>query len=243
MKISDLEKTLGYTFKNAKLLERALTHRSWAHENGGGSGEEPDNETLEFVGDSVLGLVIAEHLFKANPTLEEGGLTLMKHHLVSMPTLARISARIGLGKYVRIGRGEDKTGGREKPAILADTFEAVVGAIFVDSGYVPARVFLVSAFREEFKNATPGSSLDYKTLLQETLQAEKLSAPTYELLRTEGKPHARTFYIKAVWETGTSEGSGPSRKAAEMNAADAALKMLKRSGEDVPVVEATGSKK
>lgn len=230
MNIGKFENTLGYKFKNTKLLETALTHRSWAHENSArsdGDTETLDNETLEFVGDSVLGLVIAEYLFKKHPELDEGGLTQMKHRLVSMPTLAKISTELGFGEFLRIGRGENKTGGRAKPAILADVFEAVVGAIFIDAGYVPARSFLVNAFREELRGTTPNASLDYKTLLQETLQAAKLAAPTYELLRTEGKPHDRTFYVRAHWETGSSDGSGPSRKLAEMTAANEALKTLR----------------
>jgi ribonuclease-3 len=230
MKLAKLENLLGYNFKSAALLERSLTHRSWAHENLPGETEEQirekENESLEFVGDSVLGLVIAEQLYLKNPTLNEGDLTLMKHHLVSTATLARIAAELKLGEHIRIGRGEEKTGGRHKPAILADTLEAVIAAIFFDSGYIAARSFIERLFAYEFRIATPKSSLDYKTLLQETLQAEKLSAPVYSLLKTEGQPHNRTFFVEAAWDAGRSEGTGRSRKAAEMMAASEALKML-----------------
>lgn len=226
MKRDQLEIKIGYKFKNEELLARALTHRSWAHENG---TEEnvADNERLEFIGDSVLGLVIAEHLFRENRGMDEGELTLMKHHLVSTAMLAELSKKIGLGDAVKIGRGEEKTGGRTKPAILADTLEAVIAAIFLDGGYNTAKDFIVELFANEFVKATPQSSLDYKTLLQETLQAEKLSAPHYELTGTEGKPHARTFFVEARWENGVSKGTGNSRKAAEMMAASEALKILK----------------
>lgn len=230
MKLAKLENLLGYSFKSAALLERALTHRSWAHENLPGESEEKirekENESLEFVGDSVLGLVIAEQLYLKNPTLSEGDLTLMKHHLVSMATLARIAAALELGEHIRIGRGEEKTGGRKKQAILADLLEAIIAAIFFDGGYIAARSFIENIFSDEFRNATPRSSLDYKTLLQETLQAASLAAPVYSLLKTEGQPHKRTFFIEAAWDAGRSQGTGSSRKAAEMMAASEALKML-----------------
>lgn len=232
MKLAKLENLLGYSFKTAALLERSLTHRSWAHENLPGETEEQirekENESLEFVGDSVLGLVIAEQLYLKNPTLDEGDLTLMKHRLVSTATLARIAVELKLGEHIRIGRGEEKTGGREKPAILADTLEAVIAAIFFDSGYIAARSFIERLFADEFRIATPKSSLDYKTLLQETLQAEKLSAPVYSLVKTEGQPHNRTFFVEAAWDAGRAQGTGRSRKAAEMMAASEALKMLSR---------------
>lgn len=225
-----LESSLGYSFRDPDLIGRALTHRSWAHENIPGADDESireaTNESFEFVGDSVLGLIIAEELFAKHPTLGEGDLTLMKHHLVSTSTLANISAELELGSYIRMGRGEEKTGGRKKSAILADTLEAVIAAVFFDSGYVAARAFVKKIFGEHLRVATPKSSLDYKTLLQETLQSQKLSAPAYTILRTEGQPHARTFFVEARWETGHSEGTGRSIKLAEMMAAAEALKML-----------------
>jgi len=230
MKTSKIESQLGYTFRKPELLERALTHRSWAHEEfPGGSDEsirDAANESLEFIGDSVLGLVIAEELFNKHPTLDEGDLTLMKHHLVSMTTLSTISDGLKLGTHIRMGRGEEKSGGRQKPALLADTLEAVIAAVFLDSGYISARAFVNKIFAEHLRAATPQSSLDYKTLLQETLQAKKLSAPTYSIMRTEGQPHARTFFVEAAWDAGRSEGSGRSIKSAEMMAASEALKLL-----------------
>lgn len=231
MKLGTLENSVGYKFKSVELLERALTHRSWAHENFVGKSEEEfrhiENESMEFVGDSVLGLVVAENLYLKNPDLHEGDLTLMKHRLVSTPTLAKVASSIDLGSYLRIGRGEEKTGGREKHAILADALEAVIAAVFFDGGYIAARSFVLKIFAEEFRDATPRSSLDYKTLLQETLQAEKLSAPVYSLVRTEGEPHQRRFYVEAVWDGGRAEGSGSSIKSAEMRAASKALEELR----------------
>src|SRR5690606_37334359 len=194
-----LEDDLGHKFANPRLLARALTHRSWALEHAG-AARPIDNERLEFIGDSVLGLAIAEYLFHENPKMDEGRLTLMKHRLVSTATLASLSERLGVGKVLKLGRGEEKTGGRTKPAILADTFEAVLGAVFMDAGYEAVSGVIRKLFAEEFAKATPESSLDYKTLLQETLQARKLAAPQYDLTRTEGMPHERTFHVRATWE-------------------------------------------
>jgi len=228
--LANLEPLLGYKFKNPALLERALTHRSWAHEHLPDGDErkirELQNESFEFVGDSVLGLAIAERLFVKNPTVSEGDLTLMKHHLVSTETLARLAADLELGEFMRVGRGEEKTGGRRKQALLADTLEAIIAAIFFDGGYIQARRFVNRLFTKELKSATPRSSIDYKTLLQETLQANKLSAPTYKVIKTEGPPHQRTFFVEAKWEGGAVSGQGNSIKQAEMHAANLALREL-----------------
>lgn len=228
--IAQLENLIGHKFQDVKLVERAMTHRSWAFENLPDLTEESirefENESLEFVGDSVLGLIVAEQLYLANPKLSEGDLTLMKHRLVSTATLARVGEQMGLGAYVRFGRGEEKTGGRKKAALLANTLEALIGAVFFDGGYVTARVFVGRILSSEFRAATPQSSLDYKSLLQETLQAQKMPAPTYELIRSEGPPHERTFYVEAVWKTGKARGEGNSIKLAEMKAAAEALSML-----------------
>ena len=235
---ANLEKLLGYKFQNVALLERALTHRSWASEHIPFGKEEEvrrlQNESLEFVGDSVLGLAVAEQLYLRHPEFSEGDLTLMKHHLVSTATLAKLAVELNLSKFMRVGRGEEKTGGRRKQALLADTLEAIIGAVFFDSGYISARAFVNRIYTEEFRRATPKSSIDYKTLLQETLQAEKLSAPTYTVVKTDGPPHDRQFFVEAVWQNGKVQGKGASIKAAEMMAANLALKKLnKASGRDV----------
>ena len=229
-----LEQLLGYKFQNLALLERAVTHRSWAFEQAPFGDEDEirrlQNESLEFVGDAVLGLAVAEQLYLRHTDFSEGDLTLIKHHLVSTVTLAKIAEDLNLGKYMRVGRGEEKTGGRRKQALLADTLEAVIGAIFFDGGYIPARAFVSRIFAEEFRGATPKTSIDYKTLLQETLQAEKLSAPTYSVVETNGPPHERKFLVEAVWENGSVRGKGTSIKAAEMMAANLALKKLNKAG-------------
>lgn len=234
MSLAKFETLLGHKFQKPELLERAVTHRSWAHENLKGKPNEvireAENESFEFIGDSVLGLAIAENLYSKHPRSPEGDLTLMKHRLVSMATLASIAERLQVGDYMRMGRGEEQSGGRTKPALLADTLEAIIGAIFFDSGYIAARAFVANIFAEELKSVTPKSSIDYKTLLQETLQADKHAAPVYSLLRTEGQPHDRTFFVEASWADGTATGSGRSIKAAEMMAASEALKLIKPEG-------------
>ncbi|HTH51518.1 MAG TPA: ribonuclease III [Pyrinomonadaceae bacterium] len=230
-KAGKLEGVIGHKFKNIDLLERALTHRSWAFENLSADDtdkiRESENESLEFLGDSVLGLIIAEHVFNSHPEVDEGGLTLMKHHLVSTVTLARVAETLDLGEYMRVGRGEEKTGGRRKQALLANLLEAVIGAVFVDGGYSAARVFVTRIFAEELKLATPNNSIDYKTTLQELLQARKEHAPTYKVVKTDGPPHAREFTVQASWETGKTTGRGSSIKAAEMMAAEEAINIVK----------------
>lgn len=237
-KLARLENLIGHKFQDLRLLERALTHRSWAYENVPGETDErireAENESMEFVGDSVLGLVIAEQLYAAHPKDSEGDLTLMKHHLVSTATLARIAEGLDLGEYIRVGRGEEKTGGRKKQALLANTLEAVIAAVFLDGGYIPARVFIGRIFAAELKNATPKNSIDYKTLLQELLQSEKLAAPSYNVINTEGPPHDRKFSVEATWATGKTRGTGNSIKSAEMMAAAEALNILKNVNGQTP---------
>ncbi|MGI8468293.1 MAG: ribonuclease III [Pyrinomonadaceae bacterium] len=230
--LTKLEKLLGYQFQNSDLLARALTHRSWAYENKPFGEEEEirglQNESLEFVGDSVLGLAVAEQLFKKHPDSSEGDLSLMKHRLVSRGTLAKTAKKIGLGEFLRVGRGEEKTGGRRNQALLADALEAVIAAIFFDAGYISARAFVHRILADEIREATPVSSIDFKTLLQETLQADKRSAPVYNLIKTEGPDHKPTFLVEVLWDNDKIEAKGFSIKAAETTAAEAALKKIKK---------------
>lgn len=230
--LSSLENLLGYKFQNLALLERAVTHRSWAHEKMP-FGDDAEvrglqNESLEFVGDSVVGLAVAEQLFVLHPKASEGDLSLMKHHLVSEGILAKLAQKLDLGKYMRFGRGEEKTGGRQKQALLADALEAVIAAIFFDTGYISARAFVNRVFAEEFRRATPKSTLDYKTMLQETLQKDKRPAPAYNIIKTEGPPHDTTFFVEVVWDGGRTDAEGSSIKAAEMTAASLALKKINK---------------
>jgi ribonuclease-3 len=237
-KLAKLENLIGHKFLDLKLLERAATHRSWAYENLPGASEEnvraAENESMEFVGDSVLGLVIAEQLYLAHPKGSEGDLTLMKHHLVSTATLAKIAEGLNLGEFIRVGRGEEKTGGRTKQALLANTLEAVIAAVFLDGGYITARVFIGRIFADELRDATPKNSIDYKTLLQELLQSERQAAPSYNVIKTDGPPHDRTFSVEATWAMGKAQGFGNSIKSAEMMAAAEALNMIKTENRSGP---------
>lgn len=237
-----LEEALAYTFTNRTLLERAVTHRSWAHEKVNPGEEEKarhiHNEALEFVGDSVLGMIVAAFLFEAYPEVTEGELSRMKHRLVSTQTLARAAKDLNIGDFLRFGRGEEKTGGRRKRALLADAFEAVLAAIYMDGGIEAADNFVRRALGDELAAADPESAAaaDFKTMLQERLQAEYGTAPRYTVVETEGPPHRRIFHVEVEWEGGQIKGEGGTIKAAEMEAAHLALKLI----DTCPQTEATG---
>lgn len=231
-----LESILGYQFRDRALLERSLTHRSWAHEQvapgAGFQARQLHNEAFEFLGDSVLGLVVADYLFRAYPSSTEGELSRMKHRLVSAPTLAVVAQRLSLGEFLRFGRGEEKSGGRQKNALLADVFEAITGAIFVDGGLQEATAFLERSLGPELQlaNPTTAAEADYKTMFQEILQGQHRVAPRYTVVETIGPPHRRTFHVEVTWDGGTVRGEGRSIKAAEAAAAKHALQLMK-SGE------------
>jgi ribonuclease III len=228
-----LETVLNYNFTDRALLERAITHRSWAHEKVAAGADlearKLHNESLEFLGDSVLGLVVAHYLCKSYPGGTEGELSRMKHRLVSAPTLAKASQGLKLGEFLRFGRGEEKSGGRQKNALLADVFEAITGAIFEDGGWEAATLFVCHALRDELAAADPlaAAKADYKTMLQEKLQAERRPAPRYTVIETLGPPHQRIFHVEVSWDSGRIQGEGHSIKAAEAAAARAALEAMK----------------
>lgn len=233
-----LETILGYKFKNRALLERAVTHRSWAHEQVAPGAEDQarqlHNEALEFLGDSVLGLIVAAYLCKAYPAGTEGELSRMKHRLVSASTLAEASLRLNLGNFLRFGRGEERSGGRRKDALLADVLEALTGAIFVDGGLATAAEFVENALGEELKKVTPSAAAeaDYKTMLQEKLQAERRPAPKYSVVEAIGPPHRRTFHVEVSWDNGSVRAEGRSKKTAEAAAAKEALALMKSNRKD-----------
>lgn len=230
-----LENILAYNFNDRALLERAITHRSWAHEQVA-SGTEVDarslqNEAFEFLGDSVLGLVIADYLFRTYPASTEGELSRMKHRLVSATTLATASLRLSLGEFLRFGRGEEKSGGRRKNALLADVLEAITGAIFLDGGLIAATSFVVRALGDELNCVNPedAAQADFKTILQEKLQAEHRPGPRYSVVEMVGPPHSRTFHVELTWDGGSVRGEGRSIKVAEAAAAQLAIETIKAS--------------
>ena len=233
--LDHLQDIIGYHFRDAHLLTQAMTHRSWAHEQVSPHAQREarglHNEALEFLGDSILGLIVADYLFRAYPHASEGELSRMKHRLVSSPTLAQASTELGLGEFVRFGRGEEKSGGRRKAALLADVFEAVMGAIFVDGGLAAATQFVEHALGEELRGADPvaAAAADPKTMLQERLQANREPAPQYTVIDTLGPPHHRTFHVELKWNGGTARGEGRTIKAAEAAAAQIALEQMAQS--------------
>lgn len=230
--LDHLEEIIGYHFRDRDLLTQAVTHRSWAHEQvsprASAHARRLHNESLEFLGDSVLGLLVADYLFRAYPGATEGELSRMKHRLVSAPTLAKASTELGLGDFVRFGRGEEKSGGRRKAALLADVFEAVMGAIYLDGGVSAATDFVSRSLGEELQRADPvaAAAADPKTMLQERLQANHEPAPQYTVVETVGPPHHRTFHVELKWNGGSTRGEGRTIKAAEAAAAQLALEQM-----------------
>ncbi len=211
---------------NIPLLDRALTHRSYANENR--HRHIQHNERLEFLGDAILDLVAGEYLFLNFPNMTEGELTKARASVVCETTLAVCSGHIGLGQYVQLGRGEESSGGRTRNSILADTFEALIGAIYIDSGYDAARKFVVyylSPYLDRVRKGTYG--YDYKTLFQEKVQRGGEKHIEYSLVRDEGPDHDKTFYMQLSLNGEIlGQGSGKSKKEAEQKAAYEALRKL-----------------
>ena len=222
-----LEKALQYQFKDTALLREALRHSSYANEHRG--DESVSNERLEFLGDSVLGFVTAEFLFRKHPNAPEGELTRIRARLVCEESLYEVAQRLELGKYLCLGHGEEAGGGRTRPSILADATEAVIAAIYLDGGIEPAaalihRMLLDGAAEERFVE----QRRDYKTALQELVQRTPNHALRYCLVGESGPDHAKTFTVDVLLGAEVvGTGSGRSKKEAEQNAACAALKQLK----------------
>jgi ribonuclease-3 len=223
--VSEVEQELRYSFRNKDLLLRSLTHSSFAYEN---AEQAKDNERMEFLGDSVVGLIAADFFYDSHSEATEGDLSKLKSSATSTIALAEFARQIGLDKFMRVGRGEEKSGGRKKDSILAGTFEAVMAAIYLDGGYAAAQDFYLSLLRGSFRKIKDAGQLDlnnYKSALQEFLQKEDLPAPHYKTLRTTGPDHKREFVVEVfVNKTSLAKASGPSRKAAELKAAEKALK-------------------
>ncbi|HVC20419.1 MAG TPA: ribonuclease III [Vicinamibacterales bacterium] len=225
--IPALERRIDYRFRDRALLEQALTHTSRANEEGLGPGA--DNESLEFLGDAILGFLVADTLFRDFPEYSEGGKSKIKAALVSTPALARAAERIGLGRHLRLGRGEEKTGGRQKPALLADAFEALLAAIYLDGGVEQARAFIEQEFKEALAEVRrPGFlAQDYKSALQEFLQSRDRPLPEYRHLGAAGPDHRKRFDVEVRLEgEAVAQATGGSKKEAEQEAARLALLRL-----------------
>ena len=224
--LSELQKRLGYNFRDENLLRLALTHPSVAHESG-----EPTahNQRLEFLGDAVLQLVLTDELYEKFPGFDEGPLTKGRAKLVNRRTLAEQATALGMGPHLILSRGEEMHGGRERPSALADSFEALLGAIYLDGGFDAARAFISREFSGAFGKLTvPPTIENPKGELQELLQARSPESPQYHVVSVTGPDHDRVFECIVIHSgKELARGRGKSKKAAESNAAVAALKRLR----------------
>lgn len=229
--ISELEKRLDYYFRDKKLLIEALTHKSFYHENP--DKAEAYNERLEFLGDSVLGFVIVEYLFLLKEKLPESIMAKTKSYIVKEAMLSDIAKNISLGKYLRLGKGEEATGGRIKKSLLADAMEAIFGAVYIDSNYESAKRLILRFLKDKIDYIiSSGEFHDFKTELQEKTQLIFNTIPEYKIVKQEGKEHNKFFTVE-VYISGEKfgEGFGKSKKEAEANAAKLALNKLEHNKE------------
>ena len=222
--VSEFEQRIGYTFQQRELLRRALTHKSYSHE-----AKELDvrhNETFEFLGDAVLGFVIGDLLFAHFPQLDEGALSKMKAYLVSASSLAEKARHYGMGEVILLGVGEEKTGGRKKDSLLANLFEAVIAAIYLDGGVSAARELIERSFGEDIRRIDEQDLLfhDYKTALQELAQGRGLPLPEYHVVAEVGPDHDKTFIVEVRVGSLVARGEGSSKKEAQQQAAKQALR-------------------
>lgn len=216
-----LMEKLNYVFSDPDLLLRALTHSSWTYENESACTH---NERLEFLGDAVVDLAVSHYAMELLPEAREGELSRVRAVAVNTKSLAEVARGLGLGELLRLSRGEDQTGGRTKPSLLANVFEAVIGAIYLDGGLQPADEVIRSLLGSTVVEATQQSHRDPKTRLQEWTQARNGRAPTYEVLRTEGPDHAKVFAVAVIVDgRELARGEGRSKKEAQQRAAEQAL--------------------
>jgi ribonuclease-3 len=225
--IKDASARIGYEFKHPDLLQQALTHKSFANEAS--HNKFYHNERLEFLGDAVLSLVIGEMLMNTYPQAGEGDLSRLRSSLVNAIELAKAALKLGLGELLLLGKGEEKSGGRKKDSILSDTFEAVLGAVYLDGGLAPSRQLIERALNERFQMLTSyPQELDPKTRLQELFQHQGHQHPRYRLVEVTGQPHRRLFVAAVIDDTGVerARGEGSSKKEAEQAAAHKLLDEL-----------------
>ncbi len=222
-----LEEKIGYRFQNIALLETALTHSSYANEKHGTDCQS--YERLEFLGDSILGLVTADFLYHHEPRLPEGRMTRLRAELVCEASLHRVALSLGLGEYMRLGRGEEHTGGRERPSILADMVEAIIAAMYLDSGLDEARRFILDRVLKDAEIGETHRGADYKTELQELVQQQPGQLISYELIGESGPDHDKRFSFRvSISGKPAGEGTGRTKKEAEQNAARCALEALRK---------------
>jgi ribonuclease-3 len=224
-----LSERIGHVFRDTTLLERALTHRSFSNEQR--DLRSPNNERLEFLGDTVLGFLIGDLIYRVFPNLQEGALSKIKAHLVSATTLATKARDLGLGRYLRMGAGEARSGGSDKLSLLADAFEAIVAAVYLDGGLPAAEAFVRRVFTPDVAGIDVGdlSFHDYKTALQETAQSLGLPLPEYRVVDEYGPDHEKSFVVEVYWDGDSfALGKGSSKREAQRKAAKEALRKLGR---------------
>ncbi len=230
---SELEGVLGYTFRDRDLLERALRHASWCNEQHNGDHPE-NNERLEFLGDAVLALVVGNRLMTRYPQLQEGELSITRAQVVSEAGLSDVATTLGLGRWLMLGKGEEKSGGRAKPSILADAFEAIAAAVYLDGGFDAAQAMVNRVLAQRIETVEFKGFYDFKTRLQETSQARLKATPTYHVVQELGPDHDKRFVVAVT--IGTDEWAravGKSKKEAEqMAAAEAHFRL---EGSDVGI--------
>ncbi len=221
--LSGFEERIGYTFQNRDLLARALTHKSYSHEAR--QNDIRDNETFEFLGDSVLGFVVGDLLFRRFPTLDEGALSKIKAYLVSANSLAEKAREFGMGEVIYLGVGEEKSGGRKKESLLANLFEAMIAGVYLDGGVDPARALIERSFVNDLETIDADDLLfqDYKTALQELAQGKGLPLPEYNVVDEVGPDHDKRFIVDVKIGSEISRGEGSSKKEAQQQAAKHAL--------------------
>jgi len=226
MDIKKFESKIGLKFKDKELLKRSLTHRSFLNENK--DEELKNNERLEFLGDAVLELIISEYLFNTYPERAEGDLTSFRAAVVKTDSLAKISKQLGIGEFLLMSKGEEMTGGREKDYLLANTFEAIIGALYLDQGYEPVKEFLIKHLVPQISTIVKYRlDIDSKTKLQETTQTKFKTTPVYKVIKEKGPDHDKVFTV-AVMIKGKiyGEGEGITKQKAEDAAASQALRKL-----------------
>ena len=222
-----LEQKIGYSFQNRTLLETALTHSSYANERHAPNCQS--YERLEFLGDSILGLVTADFLYHHEPKLPEGKMTRLRAELVCEASLHKVALELGLGAYMRLGKGEEHTGGRERPSILADMVEAIIAAMYLDGGMEKARAFVMSRVLNNVEITETHRSADYKTDLQELVQRKSGQHIRYEMIAQSGPDHNKVFTFRvSINGQPAGEGSGRTKKEAEQMAACMALEALRK---------------
>lgn len=227
-KINKLESILGYTFRDKETINQALTHTSYVNEEHPGITQ--DNERLEFLGDAVINFVVSDYIYHLQPELDEGKLAKLKAVVVSETVLARQAKLIKLGEFLRLGKGELRSGGASRSSILGDALEAVVGALYLDGGIETARHFVLSLLQETMKAVLLDAyTKDYKSLLQELAQSECGTTPKYEVVRQSGPDHDKVFVVKVmINNTDYGMGKGKSKKEAEQKAARMGFRKLRR---------------